>query len=153
MKLTRAAHKLFPMIASAGLAALLIAGNANAEDYYKWVDASGVVHFGSMPPQGVQATKIKSLGKTAPKGAGKDSTKADAEKASEQLPPEEIERRRKVAERMEKDCKNEKSRLEALNQPGRIRMDDGDGGYKYLSQDEIYEEIRRTKQRVSEVCQ
>jgi len=140
-------------MASLGVTVFLYASPSLAEDFYKWVDEAGVVHFGSMPPQGVEATKMKSYGKSKKALADEKAKDSSAENESGKLPPEEIERRRKVAEKMKSDCKNEKERLEALNKPGRIRMDQGDGKSRYLSQDEIYEEIRRSRQRIKETCQ
>lgn len=147
------------VLGSIGLAIALLSGAATAENFYRWVDDAGVVHYGSMPPQGVDAVKIKASG-----ASGKTSRERTADKNGAivpetdapnlaDLPPEEIERRRKVDERMKQDCESEKTRLEALNKPGRIRMQGEDGSHHFLSQNEIFTEIQSTKQRIKETCQ
>jgi len=139
----------------------LLAGlsvTATANDYYRWVDGEGVTHYGATPPQGTNAVKVKTWGGT--------STPVDDEPAStepaaaaeddlgveENLPPEELERRRRVEEKQKEVCDTETKRLEVLNRPGRIRMKQPDGSYRYLTQSEIQQEIATTQQVIADAC-
>ncbi|SMF42931.1 protein of unknown function [Alteromonadaceae bacterium Bs31] len=141
----------------AGIVLTAFSVTSFAEDYYRWVGADGVTHYGSSPPQGVEAVKVKTYGGA---GAGEDSPEAsftgaaaDEPAADEaNLPPEEVERRRKVAEKQKEVCEAEKKRLEVLNRPGRIRMKQPDGTARYMTQDEIQQEIATTNQVMADAC-
>ncbi len=126
-----------------------------AEDYYRWVGEDGVTHYGSKPPSGVEAVKVKTFGGSSTPASSTDTdTAATEEEAVDEanLPPEEVERRRKVAEKQKEVCEAEKKRLEVLNRPGRIRMKQPDGTTRYLTQDEIQQEIATTNQVISDSC-
>ncbi|TVZ38384.1 uncharacterized protein DUF4124 [Alteromonadaceae bacterium 2753L.S.0a.02] len=134
---------------------LSFAYQANAQDYYRWMGEDGVVHYGSNPPPGVEAEKIKTHGgpKKAPDTANNDTAPGVAsETDTANLPPEEMERRRKVAEAQKRVCEDEKNRLEVLNKPTRIRMKQPDGSTKILSQDEVMKEIQTSKKLIEENC-
>jgi|GEM_PF-1151956 len=132
---------------------------ALSEEYYRWLDEQGVVHYGSTPPPGVEATKVKTYGGSSKstnttRNTPSSETKAEAPMEDlSNLPPEEVERRKKVAEAQKKVCDQEKARLAVLNKPGRIRMKQPDGSFTYMSQDEIQSEIATTKSVINDACQ
>lgn len=133
------------------LSGITLSVTALSEEYYRWTDESGIVHYGSTPPSGVEATKVKTYGSKANRGTTPANPSTDAA-ASGNLPPEEAERRRKVADAQKKACDEEKSRLELLNQPTRLRMKDAEGNTRVLSQDEVMQEIEVSKKFIQDYC-
>ncbi|WP_185231878.1 DUF4124 domain-containing protein [Teredinibacter franksiae] len=129
-----------------------------AEDYYRWKGPDGVVHYGSHPPTGVEAIKIKTYGgKSTPPETygGQSNAQADEQTPAEEevdLPPEEVERRRKVAVKQKQMCEDERKRLGTLNRPGRIRMKQPDGSVRYMTQEEVQQEIATTQKVISDSC-
>lgn len=117
------------------------------DDYYRWVDAEGVVHYGSRPPDGVNAVKINTYGKSqgAPAAAARDNdtgpeTKPNAAQ-SETLALRQAQ------------CEEEKERLRVLQTPGsRIRMEQDDGSIRYLTPVEIAKEVNSSEKFISEAC-
>ncbi|WP_075186679.1 DUF4124 domain-containing protein [Teredinibacter haidensis] len=139
-----------------GCAVVLVAGfqagTSYAEDYYRWVGEDGVVHYGSTPPKGVEAIKVKTYGDQGTPAASTAEAEAKEIEEEANLPPEEIERRRKVAAKQQEICDEEQKRLEVLNRTGRIRMKQPDGSLRYMTQDEIQAEISTSKQVISDTC-
>jgi hypothetical protein len=129
---------------------------SHAEDYYRWVNDDGVTHYGSTPPQGVEAVKVKAYGgQNTAAPSESDEAASETEDLSlddENLPPEERERRRKLADKQRKICDDEKSRLSVLEKNGRIRMKEQDGSYRYMTQTEIQAEIATSKNIMKDVC-
>ena len=126
-----------------------------AGEYYRWVDADGVVHYGSTPPKGVDAELIKTYGggsgaNKAPesKNAGNNNvaTSADSTTSQVALTPAQLEAKNKR-------CTEERERLAALSKPGRLRMNMPDGSVKYLSEEEIAREVETTRKVIQDSCE
>lgn len=119
---------------------------ALAENYYRWVDEKGGIHYGSTPPAGIKADKIKSVGTTATKPS---TSKGGAKQASSNVD----QQKQKAAAIRQEQCKQETSRLKTLEKSGtRIRMQQEDGSLKYLSPEEISSEIEDTKRFIRDTC-
>ncbi|WP_028876294.1 DUF4124 domain-containing protein [Teredinibacter turnerae] len=132
--------------------AFSLSANSLADEYYRWKDDAGVVHYGALPPAGVEAEKIKTYGGKKQSSRVTASAEASSSSSSGALPPEEQERRKKVAEAQKEACDAEKSRLELLNKPTRLRMKDESGNVRVLSQDEVMKEIELSKKFISDNC-
>jgi len=139
------------------LLALVLAGFANAswsEEFYRWKDKNGVQHYGSKPPKGVAAKKVKVYGGKG-RASGATSDVADNNKAEKNTPPETPEQaaeRKKFQQAQSKDCKQERSRLSTLKANKPIRMKQPDGSLKYLSKEEVAKEIKRSEKYMSDLC-
>jgi hypothetical protein len=121
---------------------LLAAGSAYAETIYRWVDEAGNVHFGGIPPAGVEVTIVdgaaESGGPAAPLQDKADTGGEDAGVShAEQRRSERAEQRAAAAEKrlaLDEQCaKMRKRRAELeprtsviyLNEAGEpVRMDD-----------------------------
>lgn len=115
-----------------------------AEGYYRWVGDDGVVHYGSRPPVGVTAELVNTWGKSA--GGNTDS----ATTATKNL----TTKQQKVVAARQQECGDEKSRLTALQSPGRrISMQQEDGTSRYLTSDEILQEISTSEEFIKQACQ
>lgn len=122
----------------------------NASEYYRWQDEDGTQHYGSTPPQGVKAERIKvSGGKPSPASSASTPSSAKTEKTqtapSVQLTPEQIAKQKE-------SCQVERDRVAALKKGGRIRMEAEDGSTKYLSQQEIDSEIAISEKVINDTC-
>lgn len=120
-----------------------------ANDYYRWVDSQGVVHYGSRPPKGVEAEKIKAYGgqSTAPQ---QTNTQAPAQKNLSKQ--EATEQKQLIAQRQEL-CEQEKGRLRTLQTPGRrIKMEQEDGSTRFLTPQEVADQVSESKQFISQSC-
>ena len=145
--------RLTKNIASSLTACLMGACLSNtsvAENYYQWVDEAGITHYGSAPPAGITAKKIKSSGKTAPS----HQTTNPTVNHNDSLASKKTEERKKelLVER-QAQCAQEKERLQTLTARGRrIRMEDESGNSRYLNAEELAKEISTSEQFLQEAC-
>lgn len=124
------------------IATLLLTAHANAGEFYKWVDEKGVVHFSERPPKQEGVEKIKTSARTP---STEEKQEAQAAQSSAMAPTTETNN---DPER----CNGEKARLQKLLSGSRIRMSDGNGGFKYLEQAQIDAEIQKSRQAIKEAC-
>lgn len=138
------------------LVGLLMAGvPALAQNaVYRWTGDDGVIHYGAMPPLGVEAELVKAGGPNV----GGDSTdtaavSGDSDTAAEgDNAPPAVELSPEMKARKEAACKEEQQRLATLQKPGRIRMQQPDGSTKYLSVEDVQAEINITQQVIKDTC-
>ncbi len=120
--------------------AVFYASAITAGEYYRWMDEQGVTHYGSTPPQGVDAELV--------------STYDDAPTKEPKSSENDIQRQQQaMRNQREQECASEKSRLSTLKTSGtRIRMRQEDGSSRYLTADEIQKEIEQSEQFIKEAC-
>lgn len=133
---------------------LALSASAMASQVYKWVDAQGVTHFGSQPPQGQSATSINTSA-PQPKAVEEEQPAptfesiADPEqaafdkKAKEEVAAKEAERK--------KYCEDVRTNLAQLENNPRIRME-VDGEVRRLGEDERQQRIAEAKKAIAENC-
>ena len=139
--------RAIPLVCAIALT-VFAAGHASAEAYYRWIGADGVVHYGSRPPEGVIAEQVDTWGKSAGENA------AGSGKASKQGKASLDEQQKELAAQRKQQCDDERERLKALQTGGsRIRMTMEDGTTRYLSTEEIANEIKRSREFVDGACQ
>jgi hypothetical protein len=133
-----------------------------AEDYYVWVDENGVTNYGEHNPQGFEArhvTKGQRFGYPAREPQLGDAV-PQAEQGSEPQGPgvnEQLAEARQTARaaadtQREENCSLGKRNLAQLEAFARIRIADGDGGERYLSDDEKSQRIAQYSKIVQEYC-
>ncbi len=133
---------------------LALSATATASQVYKWVDAQGVTHFGSQPPQGQSATSINTSA-PQPKAVEEEQPAptfesiADPEqaafdkKAKEEVAAKEAERK--------KYCEDVRTNLAQLENNPRIRVE-VDGEVRRLGEDERQQRIAEAKKAIAENC-
>lgn len=133
---------------------LALSASAMASEIYKWVDAQGVTHFGSQPPQGQSATSINTSA-PQPKAVEEEQPAptfesiADPEqaafdkKAKEEVAAKEAERK--------KYCADVRTNLAQLENNPRIRME-VDGEVRRLGEEERQQRIAEAKKAIAENC-
>ena len=132
------------------IAALAI--SAHAEEVYRWVDETGVTHYGSTPPQGVSATRVKTSGATS-SAASTESGPVANEATTEQTSSNVDSNVNALKKQREQQCADERKRLATLRSGGtRIRMNNPDGSSRYLTIEEIQQEIKLSEQFVNGAC-
>lgn len=112
---------------------LLLSLNTTAEEYYRWTDADGNLHYTDKPPMGKKAEKLTATHKTPETLDEAESNTAPSLKNKEL-------------------CKKEKTRLNTLQNSPRIQMIDQDGSKRYLSTDEIQQEIKKSQKAIATFC-
>lgn len=128
--------------------ALSSASSVMAAEYWRWTGEDGVVHYGSTPPKGVAAEKVVTHG-----GVSKSSnSSANAPQADTGSEEPKIELTPEMQKMKDERCEEEKKRLAVFQKPGRIRMKQQDGSSKYLSVEEIQQEIATTQQVIADTC-
>ncbi|WNO09875.1 DUF4124 domain-containing protein [Teredinibacter sp. KSP-S5-2] len=151
MNYNKKSTMLKPLLFATALTVTTVAfvSSVSAAEYYRWQDEDGTQHYGSTPPQGVKAERIKvSGGKPSPAPSTSSSsskTKPPETPPAVQLTPEQI------AIQKEK-CQVERDRVAALKKGGRIRMEADDGSTKYLTQQEIDSEISISEKVINDTC-
>ena len=133
------------------LLALALANTAFAQGaVYRWTGDDGVVHYGATPPMGVEAELVKThnTGSSSPNTTATTPDTAEPGQEAEAKPELSPE----MAARKAAMCKEEQDRLATLKKPGRIRMAQADGSTKYLSIEEIANEISVSEKVISDAC-
>lgn len=132
---------------------LALAAPAMAGSIYKWVDAQGVTHFGTKPPQGVQAERINpiiSQPSTPPQRSQPVQDEGDQEKQKEV----ETDVKAKIAadqEALESYCLQVRTNLVQLQNNPRVRIEE-EGELRRLSEEERQAKIEEAQKAISENC-
>ena len=124
----------------------LISTNASAEDWvYKWIDAEGVTHYESRPPEwaGAEITSVR-VKRTEAQTVQKRLDRADEMQAAvetrEQQEAESSAEQQQwnedVATQRTANCKTAQERLNAYNTAHRLYRELGDGEREYLDDDQ-----------------
>lgn len=132
------------------IAALVCAGDANAQKFYKWKDADGVTHYTETPPpEGQQADRVAV--NAAPAAPIEADEPADGEPRDPSLPAEA--RSSTAVEQRSAACITARSNLSTLETNPFVTMDkDGDGKQELLTVDEQNAQIARAREQVSSLC-
>lgn len=134
-------------------ALLIISGTASAA-IYKWKDEAGLVHYGSMPPQGANAQKMGVSTAFTP-APSKKAAKPDSKENStsgEQTAPEAGKKDKYTQEQHNTLCKNAQKDLATMNKAGRIRVKQDDGSTAVLPDKDRQERIKRMQAMAAKHC-
>ena len=138
---------------------------ATEAPYYTWIDENGVVNFSQQNPTGVDARLITKEHRFGEKIIEKPSDEPVpvpplvAPPESEDLNAEE----KRIQEKFEKtmkeiaiakreNCDRAKKNLTNYNNRGRIRLQDEDGEYRILTDEERQENINKFQNGIKENC-
>ncbi len=147
--------RLFSGIACLLLTCLLLTGgiaaSASAGNLYQWVDEKGVVHFSERPPANTQAEVITTRLRKSPKP---DSTASSSAEASDSTASEAATTASSAGNSLRDPnrCSHEQKRLTQLQSGARIRMNDGNGGFYFLTPEQIQREIQTANTAIQESC-
>jgi hypothetical protein len=146
------------------LALLFAAGTAFAQTY-KWVDADGKVRYGDAPPPGAKTSTIKAPppGSAAPATAAKDAKKGPLTAAEQEKDyRKRQEEAGKAADKANADlraqaernevCARQKESLATLESGQRISRTDAKGERYYLDENQVAQEIAKTRQSMQQAC-
>ena len=143
-----------PLVAFTTAALIFGAASSWGEEFYRWRDAKGIAHYGSTPPQGIKATKVKVYGTRSPspiqrtaQAAGSEQQKLAANSAST-APQKQAQLKKAQAS----ECQAERKRLRVLKSNQPIRMKQANGELKYLTRQEIAQEIQESKSFLNDAC-
>ena len=132
------------LILASGFGLFLLVGiqsQAFADTCYVWTDAQGIKHFGSIPPRDVVAKTIACQAKSAPGATQQD------------FDAQTLEAQRIAKEERAAQCNQERNRLKTLNTSGkRIRMIGEDGNPRYLTKEEIANEVEISQGFLDQNC-
>jgi hypothetical protein len=146
------------------LFALAFAGAAHAQ--YRWVDKDGKVRYGDTPPAGVKATALgapaSGSAPAAPPAASKDAKKGPmtaAEKeqdyrkrqAEAKKDQEKSEKSQQAATDKAENCKSAREYQRTL-ETGRVARTNAAGERYYMEEDQIAQELAKSKQAVQKNC-
>lgn len=122
---------------------LLMAVNASADNYYKWIDEEGITHYSETPPKNTKSTQGKTqTGHSAPSTYTPSETQTDPHSnTSDQQLTKDPER-----------CKAAKSNLDIINTSSRIKVKGDDGEFSYLSPEAVAKRKKEAQQAVKESC-
>ena len=128
----------------------IISSSSFAEDFYKWKDADGVTHYGSSPPLGVNAKKVRTYGSS--KNIAEDEDVSARKKLSATSGDESVALDPETKAKMDKNCNIEKQRLSTLKSGRPIRMTKADGTQGLLTQAELSSEIAKSENAITALC-
>ena len=162
--------------------ALLAAGaySASAQEIYRWTDANGTVHYGQIAPHGVPYETVNSMGRgpspppsiynpyqrrdppaTATSPAG--SVGAVADSGGSALTPEQLARQSELEAEAQarlaeisasraQNCELAHEQFRQFTTYARIRVADGAGGVRILSDDERAARIAEAQEAIVLNC-
>ena len=134
---------------------------------YKWVDEHGNVQYSSEKPRDAEAEKIrvntqppidsssyrranKEVAKSAAEGDNKDAkddkAKTPAEKRADQAKKAESDKLKKEM------CAEARDNLATIEGNARVRIEEGNGDVRYLSEEEIATRTKSERERVNKYC-
>jgi hypothetical protein len=134
---------------------------AQANTFYKWVDAEGVTHYGAKPPEEQDATKIKTSGQAASDAARgeavSESLKKNAEKDAQAQQKKQKDAAKaktdaELAEELKKNCEQAKNNAATLSTSARVREKDAEGNFRYLAPEEQQKRINETQEYLNTNC-
>lgn len=145
-------------------AAMLCATGVLAQDIYKWVDASGVTHYTSVPPPpGVPATRLHTAPSPSPEAASQ--ARAEAQRQADEQDRRTAERQRELAQQQVQAeaarraaadrnaaCAEARVQLDALTRGGPVYRLDSRGARVYLEDSARDGEIERWRREVALQC-
>jgi len=131
------------------LIALLVfaAVPASADTIYRWTDDNGVAQFTAHPPRDREFTQVNTRsGRSVPVNTTSQSNSTPAEPTQAPAPaqaeyPADNE-----------PCQVARQNLTTLEAGGRIRIDGGAGGPRFMGEDERLERLEETRAFVAENC-
>jgi len=133
---------------------LALSASAMASQVYKWVDAQGVTHFGSQPPQGQQATTVNTA-TAQPKPAEQKPAPTTFESIAdpEQAKIEERVKKEVAAQEAERKklCETVRTNLAQMENNPRVRIE-VDGEMRRMTEEERQQRIDEAKQSINENC-
>lgn len=122
------------------LALSFLGSNAYADEYWRWKDENGVVHYGTAPPVGVDAERVTNYGNA-------EFAKDKAERKAKPPASDALIKLRKQR------CDEEMQRLAYFGQSKIIRMKMPDGTTKTMTPEEIEAEKAISKKIMKENCE
>lgn len=141
-----------PMII-AGIAIALMAGNATAKEYYKWVDDKGVTKYSEQAPVGIPSEKVNTYSGTSTKYDPSAAIANTAEAKKEQEHLQELKDKTAKLEQEEKEkCAKVEEQRKVLTERGRVRMRDKDGKERVLTEEEQAAKIKELEKYEAEMC-
>lgn len=122
-----------------------------ADTVYRWVDASGVVHFGTKPPDdGTQVAEVRLKGST--QGKADIAALGDSAPAADAPVEDEVLDRMKAHDRAL--CERARESLHVLtNESVVVRRDTRSGERRVLSAEEVAVAIDGAKAEVARLCE
>jgi len=137
---------------------LVLAPTVMAAQVYKWVDAQGITHFGAQPPEGSSAATVNT--NSAPPKA---SSNFPPPAPKPTLPPTEDAKQKAVDDKVKqevaqqeaqrvKQCEQLRVDLAQMKNNPRIRVDDGSGELRRITEEERQARIAKSEQDIRENC-
>ena len=141
-----------------GVLGIGLAGPLAAAEIYKWVDEEGVTHYTQQPPPASQASRVDVTGpgeaEIEREQRAMEQTAAELEAAREQR--RESAREEARAERQEarraQQCAQLRENIETLADRRRLRVRDGEGRVRRLSEEERRQRLAERRAELDEHC-
>jgi len=131
------------------LAGLLMTAGVQAARVYTWVDAEGVTHYSERPPKNVKASAVElKTGHSEPVSYGSTEQTSTTTEAA----PARIQAEAAVARKDPERCEQARKNLEILQNFGRVRIQNEDGTFRYLTEEDQREKLQETQEIIDETC-
>ncbi len=131
-----------------------LATSVVAEKMYKWQDDKGVLHYTQTPPSNVEFEVIEVAQNdqrrgVSPRNRTTDQSRVSPAAATPQVPKTDVERYKAARNN---NCDLAKRNLHTLTNVARIRIPDGAGGERLLSDKEKSEKVAVTQEQIKTFC-
>lgn len=126
---------------------LLVATPVSADTIYRWTDDKGVTQYTAHPPRDREFTQVNTRsGRSVSAGATSQS-------ASTPTTPEPAQAQAQAEyPSNEEPCQVARQNLSTLEKGGRIRVDGGPDGPRFMGEDERLERLEETRAFIADNC-
>lgn len=133
--------------------------NAHARSVQKWVDENGQVHYGDFPDgKNAKTVKVPDAPRRSTRTESSDSRTETRSKLLESIQKERDDKKKAKAQSDKErniamnNCRTAKSRMNLLNNGGRIVEYDENGGQTFMNDARRNSELAAVKQSVNKWC-
>jgi len=132
---------------------LVVSTSLHAGAIHKWIDENDSVHYGDTPPLSTKTETIK--GQPAPSNPGKSLPRLSTEQTSSAAGGDDDgdgDSETLSDEQARSICDKAQNELDIITSSDRIKLQQTDGGSRYLSDDEIAERRASAQSQVDLYC-
>ena len=131
--------------------AMLMSMPAMAKDFYRWKDDAGVTHYSEIPPKDYPSVKVRASNiRVEVDDSGDAATTAETGTKTTDEPAAESTSAADPVKDPER-CAIAQRNVETLKTNSRVRIKE-DGEFRYLTPEEMAENLRVAQQIVDEEC-
>lgn len=132
---------------------LLVATPVSADTIYRWTDDKGVTQYTAHPPRDREFTQVNTRsGRSVSAGSTSQSAPTPTTPPTTPEPAQAQAQAQAEYPSNEEPCQVARQNLSTLEKGGRIRVDGGADGPRFMGEDERLERLEETRAFIADNC-